>query len=483
MLRLLSAVSAWAILAAAPAAALTAPELWESWQATLGRYGATLTAESEDYSGGTLRLEGIVAEAPAVGDAEPSTTRYGALSLVEVDGAVRIEPPAQLEIETTSGGETSALVLEHEGLDYTVREEDGAHVYDGAAARLSYTIDDVSEGDSEAPVPMTLTLSDVASRTRLGADDRYEGTFSGGMRIEATSEGMPSFTLDYALAGIEGTASGTLPDPGALAGDPAAAPERIAFDLDTEVTHAGGRTALQGTGPQGPFAVDGSSGGGRIAVALSPEAMGYEVSSSEMAITLTRPGLPLPVNLSLAEANVALDVPLAADAGLQPYAMRVLLEELAVDETLWALFDPTGQLARDPATLELAIDGEAEVLADLFDPAAMEAMAGSPLLPRTLNLAALLVRVAGAELRGTGALQFPGLPANPMPLGTATLELDGGFALLDGLVALGFVPPQQAALVKGMAGAVAQPVGDDALRSDLEFTETGVLANGLPLPF
>jgi hypothetical protein len=251
---------------------------------------------------------------------------------------------------------------------------------------------------------------------------------------------------------------------------------------DFELTHAGSRMSIDGMTPDGPLQLESTVGGGGMAAAFSPDGFSYGVSSTDVSMTVTPPGLPIPIALSAAELGSEFGMPLA-EGEQGPFNMGINIQDLAVDDSLWALFDPTGQLPRDPATVQLDMSGEAVVLANLVDPAAMENLNGPPFLPNTLDLSTLLVSVAGAELRGEGAVEWASILVNPIPVGEVTLELDGGFALLDKLVALGFVPPGQVAMVRGMAGAVAQPVGDDQLRSEIEFTEGGILANGLPLPF
>ncbi|MGB3409461.1 MAG: DUF2125 domain-containing protein, partial [Jannaschia sp.] len=115
------------------------------------------------------------------------------------------------------------------------------------------------------------------------------------------------------------------------------------------------------------------------------------------------------------------------------------------------------------------------------DPEA-RASAGAPGELKTLDLNPLQVSLAGAELTGEGSVEFPTPGPVPQPVGSVTLSLTGGLALIDKLVALGFLPPEQAAFAKGMAGVVARPVGEDALESLIEFTPGGgITANGMPL--
>jgi len=471
-----------------PAAALTAPELWADWQETMAGLGTELTATSEDYADGTLVLVDVTDSGDLSGSA--SRTSYGDVTLVEqADGSVRIDVPAVMEVvsETDVEGEAVGFTMRVESEDFlnVARDEGDVRVYDSTAGSLTYGFDELpmpeDEGD-EFDGSFRLTMTDYASVTRIAPDDTYESTLDGSLSIVAEGSGETAFQLSYELAEIDGTITGTVPDFGPEPDMTDIASLGLFYDLD--LSHGGSTLSFSGETETGPAQVDGTSTGGTVATSLTEEGLGYAVSSTGIAVTITPPGFPLPMNLSAAELGSSFDMPLAVTGEPAPFGMSVIVDELTVDESLWALFDPTGQLPRDAATLRLQLDGTATVIANILDPEEMAALGdGAPATPHSLDITELLVSAAGAELTGTGSLTFPDPATNPMPLGAATLGLTGGFALLDRLVALGFVPPAQSAIIRGMAGAVTESVGEDALRSELEFTEGGILANGLPLPF
>ncbi len=52
-----------------------------------------------------------------------------------------------------------------------------------------------------------------------------------------------------------------------------------------------------------------------------------------------------------------LTFPIASGDAPAPFALRFAVEELALGEAVWSLFDPAAVLPRDPATIVLAFSG------------------------------------------------------------------------------------------------------------------------------
>lgn len=480
------------LLATSPAAwaDLAAPTLWADWQEVYNRFGGTLAATSEDYSGGTLTLEGVNYTTEFAG--ATSTANYGTIIMAEQgDGSVNILIPAEVSTDTVTQNEgvvvNQALSMRHENLSIVAREDGGERVYDLAADTMTFDVDTVIEapGQSTDPTTVTIRLAGMESiyRSGLGADgEGFAQTFAlDGMDIASVfSDGDEGGEFSYALTGIASDFEGSY-------GPPPTGPVVGLSDLNITyngtMTHSGSTMAVVGQTPDGALNIAGTSQSGTLALEMGSDALTYSLASLGSEITAQVPGFPLPVNVSMAELSSAFTLPMGASDEAKPIGLQVALRDLVVDDMLWGLFDPTGQLPRDPATLLIDMDGTAVMNVDIFgDPEAMAALAGAPGALKTMTLNQLLLNIAGAELRGEGDLDFPTESIIPEPVGTINLALDGGFALVDKIVALGFIPAEQAAFVKGMAGAVTRPVGDDQLESTIEFTPGGgISANGLPL--
>ena len=159
-----------------------------------------------------------------------------------------------------------------------------------------------------------------------------------------------------------------------------------------------------------------------------------------------------------------------------------------MSDMIWAMFDPTGHLSRDPATVAIDLAGKAKMFVDMMDPEAMaDVETGDDMFGElnALTIKDLTIRAAGAELTGKGdftfdnedMVSFGGMPA---PEGEVDLQLIGGNGLLDNLVAMGILPEDQAMGARMMMGLFAVPgEGEDTLNSTIVVNEEGhVLANG-----
>ena len=502
------------LLATAPGAwALTAQEVWQGWQDHYDAMDARLAAE-ERTENGRLTLTDPVIEMQ-VGAAGAVSRYEGDIVLSDQDdGSVRVELPETLRIvvETTLPETEDApaaapgpmtLAVTHDGLDIVVRDAEvdpDGQVWTMAAATLTTTIEDVTQGRASEPQPMQMVLSGFESSYRSmpeadglraeqsGSAESFTISFDVDDMSELDPEAAPAgtdrtagaagFTLDYRATGIEYEGGGVLA-PGALMD------LGKSSDFDVRLSHSGAELSMNGTSPQGDFSIEGASQGAEATVGIIDGALSEAVASDAMDLTVQVPQFPAPLSLSAARVGVGFDAPVVAtDADTAaPFGLMLELRDLAVDDMLWGLFDPTGQLPRDPASILVTLDGTAKLFVDLLtgDPEAIAALDGPPGEIETLSVTELLIEAVGARLIGSGDLTFP-TPDPSRPVGALDVTLSGGFALLDRLVALGFLPAQQAGFVKGMAGAVAQSSGEDELTSRIEFTKDGgITAGGMPL--
>jgi hypothetical protein len=127
------------------------------------------------------------------------------------------------------------------------------------------------------------------------------------------------------------------------------------------------------------------------------------------------------------------------------------------------------------------VSGKANWLVDIFDPAIADApMDAAPGEIHALTVNEILLRLAGAELTGSGDFTVNNDAPMPMPAGTLNLQLTGGNALIDKLVQMGLLPEDQAMGARMMLGLFARPGGgEDTLVSEITVQEDGaVLANG-----
>ena len=243
------------------------------------------------------------------------------------------------------------------------------------------------------------------------------------------------------------------------------------FDFDD------GEAPMQGTA---------SAAEGETSVSLNAQAMSYNTSLTDMAVSLTSPELPFPVDISAAEYGIGMALPMARTDEPADFSASINLVDLAVSDMIWSLVDPQGALPHDPATLVIELSGTGRLFMDLMDPESMEEMADSD-MPGELNsvtLDDLRISIAGAELTGGGAFAFDNsdmttFPGMPRPEGELGIKLVGGNQLLDTLVSMGLVPADAAMQGRMMMGMFANVTGDDQLETSVEVNGEGhLIVNG-----
>ena len=194
-----------------------------------------------------------------------------------------------------------------------------------------------------------------------------------------------------------------------------------------------------------------------------------------------------PISVAGTSALGRVRMPLLANEAAQDASLRMAFEGLTLNDEIWALADPAGQLPRDPMALNMDLSGQVRLTGDLLDFETLQAMpdASGLVVPVSAGLKTLLLSAVGAELTGEGFFEFDEtdtdtFPGMPRPEGAVDLRLTGGNALLDRLVAMGMIPEDQAMSARMMMGLFAVPgEGEDTLTSKIEINGEGhVLANG-----
>ncbi|MBM2575305.1 DUF2125 domain-containing protein [Jannaschia sp. Os4] len=474
---------------ASPAwADLTPAELWADWQATARSYGATLEAGAVEDRGDALVLDGMtLAYATEVeGEAVAFDFTYEEVTLTARDAqtvVVTMPERTAFTASSTQFGETreDSGTLEQVGMETVVTDDGTTRTYASTGERFTQVTN--SAPDEVAGLPaliQTVTMTDISSVTTFGAAGDPNAVASesaaAGLVVDVRDpEG--SFSVAYQGGGLDLDGRGTLPE--GTAEDAFA----VMNALDMEVGYGLGPATFKIVSEVegAAFTSSGSVGASRTDVAFGADGIAYSGTLDGMDLTVTPAPIPVPFQGSLDEMAFALTLPTRATPEAQGYGLRMTVAGLELSDAIWSMFDPSGQLPRDAATVRLDLGGDMRVTGDLFSEEAANAPV-PPLEPQSLDIRALEVTAAGASLTGTGALTFPVLFPQPQPVGTINLRLTGGFDLLDSLVTMGLVPADQATFIRGMSGVVARPAEDGALVSEIEFTEGGgIVANGLPL--
>ncbi|WP_425039249.1 DUF2125 domain-containing protein [Primorskyibacter sp. S187A] len=428
------------------------------------------------------------------------TVELGQLQFMDTGDAVAISfpevMPIRFDLLPQSGAPAVQGVVEYRqaGLEMSVSgsASDMDFTYAAEALDLALTelsIDGEARGADVARAQMT--LSEVAGETQMtiaALRDVSQGLTMGEVSFDVffadPSEPTTLSQFTGSWKNLDMTSEAKLP----LIMDMTDFPALLAsgFTLAATMTHQGSSQDINATDRGEILASSTTTASGVTDLSLGGNAMSITSESRNVTMQTAGGDLPFPVALTAETTQFGLAGPLSKTDGAAPFAFNLTLGSFEMNDLIWSLLDPTGQLPRDPATLEIDLSGMVRVLLDMFDPqSAMAIQQGARSLELdTLALNALTLDAAGAKLTGEGAFTldntdrqtFRGLPR---PEGEVTLELTGANKLIDTLVRMGIIPQEQAMGARMMMAMFAQPVGDDQLRSKIEINSSGhVLANG-----
>ena len=489
------AAAATAILMTSSAAFadVSAQQVWDDWQAYLGGFGYEVSATESATSDG-LKVSDLRMTFPVPEEEVTMVMTMQEMTFSDNgDGTVSIDLPAQMPITIGADGSDAFEV----GLDYTTTG--WSMVVSGDADAMSYTYSAASigvalanvmaEGQSvdvgTAMMEMTkvsgnsdMTLGDVRTSTQK----ILTGPITYAFDITDPDNADTRFVINGQTDSLEMDADVAIPKDVDMT-DMAAA-MRAGFAVDGGYTFGPGNMSLDASERGEATQVKTNSDGGEFSVAMDQSGISYAIGSNNLEMEMAGGDIPFPVSMTMAELGLNLQMPVSKSDEEQEFGLGLLLGDFTMSDLIWGIFDPAAQLPRDPATIALDATGTAKLFTDLMDPeqVATTAMPGEL---NTLSLNNLIVSLVGAELTGDGNFVFDNsdtvsFDGFPKPVGEVNLGLAGGNALLDKLVAMGFVPEDQAMGARMMVGLFAVPGdGEDTLKSKIEFTEDGqIKANG-----
>ena len=486
------------LLAQTALADVTAAEVWGDWKSYMQTMGYTLEA-TETAQGDDLTISGLTVSMQMPDNAGAMAMSLGDITFAQDGAAVNVLLPDSLPLTidvTPAGddGKPARLDFRVDQTGQTLRvsgdPQNMAYAYAADSMDLSLaelTVDGQNYGAANAKVNVSATT--LTSDTAMTAGDLRSYRQTGGIDslsydilIDNPFEPV-KLALQGAISGIAFDGGGSIPT--AVDTADMAAMLAAGFAVEGNFTYASGNSDVAVTDPSGgDFSTITSSQGGRLGISMAADRLAYTAEQNDVKVNMTIAQLPFPIDFSVARGGGVFSMPLSAGADPQDFALGLTMAEFTMSDMIWSLFDPTQQLPRDPATIELDLTGQATLAIDVMDPAAA-AGAVQPGQVNALDIRTLLVDAVGARLEGNGAITFDNSDlatynGMPKPVGTINLALAGGNALMDKLVAMGLLPEEQAMGARMMMGLFAVP-GDapDTLKSTVEFNAEGqVLANG-----
>lgn len=516
IIRRLAGTTALALTLAAPAFADVTPEqVWEDWQAFATSSGQTLETASVETDGDALVVSGLTvafAQEGMTGSATIDELRF----TDNGDGTVGVTMSETYPIEVTidpaegkeaDGPTTLTLEVSQPGATITASGDDSETIYDFAAPQFKFNLSGIEGVEAEA-IDMTaeVALANAAGKYILtpgeGGKSGLNSSFAADSLVvtvagtdpdpspaegEAAAGGPSTVKVNMTMADITGTTNGAFLGGAAAMADMAAA---LKAGLATEGTINTGATTydMEVTDATGLTKINGKSDTNAIGFAMNADRISYSGGATNATMSMSAPDIPFP-ELKLAYAEAAFNFLMPVGPNDQPadFGLLTKIVDLTVSDEIWAMFDPTNQLPRDPATLVIDTKGTAKLTTNLMDPAAMDSLGDQP--PGELNsldITELRAKIAGAELTGSGALTFDNTDLEtyggmPAPTGKIDLKLVGGNTLMDKLVSMGLLPEDQVMGFRMMLSMFANATGEDELSSTLEFKDKGFFANGQQL--
>lgn len=472
---------------------VTAQQVWDDWKANMGVYGQNgLTIGSEVASGGTVTVTDLGIDSVMEG----GSIKANLASIIMTengDGTVSVtmsEEYLMTIANTVDGVETVISAALHQtGMTMTVSGTPEELTYDVAAAKYAISLESIMEAGTAVPAEVVVTLNNVAGSYVTSTPDLHHMDYE----IGAESADVSVVVTDPET-GTAVNFSGKMNDLATTA--------NMAIPLDTtnpdEMFNAGLAMAGSYTFGASSFvfsANDPASGetsgtatalSGTTDFSFDKTALGYDTTTEGLNIEVTSAQMPFPVKLAMSELGLGILFPLAKSTEPADWASYLNLTDLSVNDEIWAMLDAGNVLPHDPATVVMDLTGTATMLFDVLDPAQQEQM-NSGTAPGELNSVAIndvTVKIAGAEVMGTGAFTFDNtdtttIPGMPRPQGTLDLQINGVNGLLDKLVSMGLLPEDQAMMPRMMMGMFATVVGEDQLTSKIEIDAAGgIFANG-----
>lgn len=490
-LKSLLLTSAAAFYAGPAFAELTADQVLADQLRQMEYAGLTATVADQTRTGNAISVSQLQLGATVEG-VEIDVTMGGAIFSEQPDGSVAItyEDAMPLAMTISIPDEEPVkinAILRSAGLSNIASGSPELIRYDFAADSAQITDVEIQMPDEDLDLDLNLVFDMAGLEGMIELSDRTVREYSANYTLSTLAiafgfaapeeEGNVNFNLS--VADLAADYSGAIPRQ--TLEDSFATIIQNGQRTDGKMSHGAGMFALAADAPEGKFQVNGSVGSGEAVIRMGMEGLDYSASSNDTSLSFASAMMPLPpLNLSVAELDSRIAMPIVPGDAPQEMAIRIALNDMQFDDMIWGMFDPAGQLPRDAINFVLDLDSEVVMTDDIFDAEVMENMTAPPGQINSANLNELRFSIAGAELTGDGDFSFNNEFGFPMPSGVANFMLTGGNGLLDTLVGMGLVPEEQAMGARMMIGLFARPGdGEDTLVSTIELNEDGsILANG-----
>ena len=482
---------------------VTADDVWTRISEALAVYGSeNMTMGAPERSGSTLTIPDLAFSFEDETSGGASAT-IGTIVLEEQgDGTVSVAYPENIPMTITAVDSFTDEVTEIEmaflleGSDIVASGDPGAITFDFTADLYELDILSIVVEGEAIEGDFTMSATGIVGQSTVTPDGGQRFDYDATIDTVAFDFLFPNPDNPDQMVSGNGTidamqvvSSGVIPesldmsDPEAFARDFYGE----ATDLTAQYSLGSARYEMSGTGNMGAFDAVVTSVSSGLDMAITGGTISYSGGAEDIAINVEGDQIPFPVEVSLAEYDYGIEMPVAETEEARDLGLRVNLSELVLSDPIWNIFDPGEVLPRDPLSVLLDLSGRARLDVSFVDPEAMASIGPgeAPGELESLSLDALRIAGGGAEITGEGAFTFdnenpsPQFGGMPQPEGQVSFVATGVNSLMDNLVQMGLLPPDQVMGARMMMGMFATATGDDELSSTIEINDQGhVIANG-----
>ncbi len=435
--------------------------------------GSDLTVEEKTQDGETIIWRGITTTDPKTG----STATLESLTASPVDdNTVRIDlGPSIIANILDEAGDMPPFRFDIALVDNQVTlSEDGARLnasYSGKSMTMSSSSD-----TQDIPLKLNMSAMDMFGTYAFEGNTRVDGSFTSGPMdiIYAIADDEMNLLSNSKIASTEMSFGTDLPEDGEMAafvdGDKNGSFTYTFKDIATKTSFA------EDGVPAASIESNAALAAGTMTIQDGAFALLGDANDLSYTVQPPIPGMP-PMSASMASATANMTMTAGEAGETAPMAIAFTLNELVLDDAVWNMFDPTGAIPRDPATLRLDLGADLTWMVDDFEDAAQNG--APPFIPESMELRELFLTLGGATISASG--QGTMSMATGVPSGTATIDLKGVTTLITTLSQIGLVPVPQAMMAQGMLPQFTRPGpdGGDHMISDIEAKPDGsIYVNG-----
>ncbi|MEM7237076.1 MAG: hypothetical protein AAF501_04545, partial [Pseudomonadota bacterium] len=170
-------------------------------------------------------------------------------------------------------------------------------------------------------------------------------------------------------------------------------------------------------------------------------------------------------------------VPLSPSDEMRPFEVKFAMVDMTLDEALWSVLDPDGEIDRAPAQLLIDTVGTMRLTKPQSEMRTGEA---PPVAFGNLSVNKLDLSILGAQATARGDVEFI-QPIN-LPQGTMTLRLKNALEVMSRLVAAEVLTPDVLLFASLMAqNYLLEDPESGELVGEFEMGPGGITVNGQPL--